>query len=199
MTSIVGASTPLSSLSGGDASPMPAVEGIGDALDVRIATAALRVAQARVELDQTVSASDITGQVGVRRLNETRDTALVVGFAMPLAIRDRNRGGVAASRAEEQAAQARLAQARIDASRVLLDARSRASAAEAQVLALQASAIVEAREAVRLAEIGYRAGKFGLVDVLDAQRALNDAENALLDAKLARSRAIAALTRAEAR
>ena len=200
LTSIIGAPTLVLTLAGGgDAPPPSGREGTGDALDVRIALAALHVAQARVQLENTVGVSDVTGQVGVRRLNETRDTALVVGFAMPLAIRDRNRGGVAASRAEVQAAEARLKQARIDATRALLDARSRASAAETQVVALQISAIFEAREAVRLAELGYRAGKFGIVDVLDAQRALNDAENALVDARLARSRAQAALARAMVR
>lgn len=196
LTAITGTSLPVVTISDYEASPSLNSQGTGDPLDVRIALAGLRVAQARVALENTVSASDITAQVGVRRLNETRDTALVVGIAMPLAIRDRNRGGVAASRAEEQAAAARLAQTRIDATRVEIDARSRVVAADAQVGALQVSVIAEAREAVRLADLGYRAGKFGIVDVLDAQRALNEAETSLVDARLSRSRAQAALVRA---
>ena len=198
-STLVGLSVPVSALPNADLPLARNISEESDALDVRAALAALHAAQARIAVEQTATASDLTAQVGVRRLNETRDTALVVGFAMPLAIRDRNRGGIAASRAEEQAAQARLAQARIDASRRLLDAQSRATAADAQVITLQVSAVAEAREAVRLAELGYRAGKFGVVDVLDAQRALNEAENALIDARLARSRANAALSRAMVR
>lgn len=150
-------------------------------------------------LEESTRASDVTAQAEVRRLNETDDTALVVGFAIPLAVRDRNRGGIAASRFEEVAAEARLAQARLDAAAGLSVAQTNVAAAEAQVAALERSGIVEAREAVRLADLGYRAGEFGLVDVLDAQRALNEAGNGLLDARLARARALAALARAAAR
>ena len=171
----------------------------GQALDVRIASAELCAAQARVALEEAAAVSDVTAQAGVRRLNETDDIALVVGFSLPIAVRDRNRGGIAAARAEERAAAARLAQATFDAARNLSDARTQEIAALARVAALESSGIVQAREALRLANLGYRAGKFGLLDVLEAQRALTETENALLDARLARARALAAFARATAR
>lgn len=168
-------------------------------LDVRIARAEMRAAQARIALERTAATPDVTAQAGVRRLNETDDTALVVGLSAPIPLRDGNRGAVAAAAAETTAAEARLAQARLDASRALRDARAGLAAARTREAALSGVGITQAREALRLARLGYEAGKFGLVDVLDAQGALAETEGALLDARLARARAEAALARAAAR
>ena len=171
----------------------------GLALDVRIASADLRAAQARVTLEEAAAVSDVTAQAGVRRLNETDDIAFVGSLSLPIAVRNRNRGGIAAARADERAAVARLAQATFDSARNLGDARTQEIAAQARVAALETSGIAQAREALRLANLGYRAGKFGLLDVLEAQRALTETESALLDARLARARALAAFARATAR
>ena len=71
-------------------------------------------------------------------------------------------------------------------------------AAGARVQALQTSGLEQAREALRLARIGYAAGKFSLLELLDAQTALNQAEASLVDARLAHAQAAAALIRAQA-
>ena len=52
---------------------------------------------------------------------------------------------------------------------------------------------------MRLARIGYGAGKFSLIELLDAQAALTTAKLALIEARLDRARALAALIRANAR
>lgn len=170
-----------------------------DVIDVRLATAELRAAEARVRLERTVATPDVTAQIGVRRLNETDDTAMVFGLSVPIPLRDRNGGAVEAAAAEARAAEARLAQARLGAFRTLRDAQTNLAAADARVTALATAGLNEAQEALRLARLGYEAGKFTLVDVLDAQRALVEAQSALLDARLARERAVAVLARAAAR
>ena len=57
----------------------------------------------------------------------------------------------------------------------------------------------QAEEAVRLARIGFGAGKFSLLELLDAQAALTTAKTALIEARLDRARALAALIRAQTR
>ena len=58
--------------------------------------------------------------------------------------------------------------------------------------------IEQAREAVRVARLGYAAGRFSLLDVLDAEAALNTALTSIVEARRDRARALAALERAQA-
>ena len=165
----------------------------GAPLQVRVAMAERNAALARLRVQQAAAVPDITGDLGVRRFEATRDVALVAGLSVPIPIADRNRNAVQAARVEIQLADARLAQARIENVRKVRDAHSALTAAIARVDALQNSGLNQAREAVRLADIGYRAGKFSLLELIDAQDALNQAESALLDARLARAQAAATL------
>ena len=165
----------------------------GEPLPVRLAMAERDAARARLRLQQAAGVPDITGDVGVRRFQATRDVALVAGISVPIPIADRNRNAVQAARVEVELADARLAQAQIENVRKIRDAHSALAAAIARVSALQNSGLEQAREAVRLANIGYRAGKFSLLELIDAQDALNQAESALLDARLARAQAAATL------
>ena len=165
----------------------------GETLPVRLAMAERDAAQARLRLQQAAGVPDITGDLGVRRFEATRDVALVAGISIPIPIADRNRNAVQAARVEAELADARLAQARIENVRKIRDAQTALASANARVTALATSGLGQAREAVRLANIGYRAGKFSLLELIDAQDALNQAEAALLDARLARAQAAATL------
>lgn len=167
-------------------------------LAVRVAEAERRVAEARIDVAGTQNAPDITARAGVRGFAETRDVALVGGISVPLPIRDRNRGGIEAATAELRGAEARVAQARLDTNREARDARTLLAAADARLLALEGAGLAQAREAVRVARIGYSAGRFSLVEVLDAEAALNAALAGLVEARRDRARALAALQRAQA-
>lgn len=181
-------------------SPNPAPAALdGVPLGIRIGEAERRVAEARIDAARSAGIPDITARAGVRGYAETEDVALVGGISLPLPIRDRNRGNVDAARAELLAAEARLAQARLDADRELRDAESLLAAAEARLAALAGPGLEQAREAVRVARLGYAAGRFPLLDVLDAQAALNNVQTSIIEARRDRARALAALERARAR
>ena len=72
------------------------------------------------------------------------------------------------------------------------------SAANERLAALSGPGLRQATEAERLAEIGYRAGKFSLLELIDAQEALTSTRLKIIDAQLDRARAVAALKRAMA-
>lgn len=165
----------------------------GVPLPVRLAMAERDSARARLRLQQAAAVPDITADLGVRRFEATRDVALVAGISVPIPIADRNRNAVQAARVEAELADLRLEQARIENVRKIRDAQSALASANARVAAFATSGLGQAREAVRLANIGYRAGKFSLLELIDAQDALNQAESALLDARLARAQAAATL------
>jgi cobalt-zinc-cadmium efflux system outer membrane protein len=178
--------------------PVSAPFADGVPLAVRVADAERRVAEARIGVERGAGVPDITARAGVRGYAESDDVALVAGISLPLAIRDRNRGGVEAARADLLAAEARVAQARLDANRELRDAQSLLSASGARLAALEGAGLEQAREAVRVARLGYAAGRFSLLDVLDAEAALNTALTSIVEARRDRARALAALERAQA-
>jgi outer membrane protein, heavy metal efflux system len=198
LSSLMGiAETELEAAEPERAEAVPAIT-VGSALGARIAEAEGRVAEARVGVERAGGVPDVTARAGLRGFAETDDIAVVGGVSLPLPIRDRNRGGVEAARASAQAADARALQARLDAARELRDAQTLLEAANARLGALEGSGLEQAREAVRVARIGYAAGKFSLVEVLDAQAALNNARSGIVDARRDRERALASLQRAQA-
>lgn len=168
-------------------------------LDEQLATSERDAAQARIRVARADAVPDVTASGGVRRFGEGRETAFVAGFSIPLPLRDRNRGNIEAAQADSLASEASLRLAGLDARRAQHDARMLLGAAEARVDALSGPSLAQAEEAVRLARIGYGAGKFSLLELLDAQAALTTAKTALIEARLDRARALAALIRAQAR
>lgn len=127
-------------------------------------------------LESARSVPDVTVSAGYRRLTDVDSNALVIGASLPLPFLDRNRAGIQASaeriasaREEERAARARVTTALASVYRDL-------AAAHDEAAALAGSVLPGARSAFGAIEEGYRLGRFGYLDVLDAQRTLVAAE-----------------------
>jgi cobalt-zinc-cadmium efflux system outer membrane protein len=172
---------------------LPAVDPI-DTPAYLAAQAEREAAARRVRVEQTRAAPDVSVSLGVRRLAGDDATALVAGVSAPFPIFDRNRGAISASRAELTAAEARLDAARLDAQAEIASALSKAGAAQTRVAASR-QAEATATEAYRLTRLGYEGGKLPLVEVLNARRALIEARDQILNARLERLTAEAALAR----
>lgn len=168
-------------------------------IDERLAEAERRVAAARVTLAQSAAVPNVTVSGGLRRFNDGRDTAIVAGVSLPIPIRDRNRGGIEAARADETVAEYQAERVRAEARRDRAQALMLVEAAETRLAALEGPGLAQAEEAVRLAQVGYNAGRFSLLELLDVQGALTTARRSIIEARLDRARAIAALNRAYAR
>lgn len=167
-------------------------------LDEQLAGIERDAARARIRVARADAVPDVTASAGVRRISDSGDNALVAGISIPLPIRNSNRGNIEAAGADSLASEAALSQARMDARRSQYDARMLLGAAEERVAVLSGPALAQAEEAVRLASVGYSAGKFSLIELIDAQQALTATRNSLIDARLDRARALAALIRANA-
>lgn len=127
---------------------------------------------------QTVSRgySWSTGDVGLNRSvsNPSRDFETTVMFevSMPLPIFSRNQGSIEEAQYHvEQVGDARRA-ARVALERELRMAYTRLAAAHKALARLDAEVLPTAEETFALTEEGYRQGKFGYLDVLEAQRTL---------------------------
>ena len=170
-----------------------------ETLNVRLALAEADAARAIVSRERASAATDITIELGAKRFQDSRDTAVVFGLSLPIPIFDRNQGNIAAASADVSAANARRLQALAEAVRRMNDADSLLRAAQARVTTLETSAVPAANEALALARAGFEAGRFTLLDVLDAEAAFASAQSSLIDARRDRANAAAALSRAVAR
>jgi len=127
-------------------------------------------------LESARGVPDVTVTAGYRRLSEVDSNAIVIGASIPLPFVDRNRAGVQAAtqrvaqaREEERAARARI-------TTLLAAAYRDLAAAHDEAAALAGSVLPGARSAFAAVAEGYRLGRFGYLEVLDAQRTLVAAE-----------------------
>jgi outer membrane protein, heavy metal efflux system len=138
--------------------------------------------RADVTLQRANAVPDVTLQGGVRRFQEGRETAFVAGVSVPLPFSDRNQGGIARANAELTRAEAEAERGRQALAASLVAAELRMQLAWRSVQSLRRTALPAASQAVGFASGGYAEGKFGFLDVLDAQRSLFDARAQLNDA-----------------
>ena len=178
--------------------PIPAAVDPSETLDVRLAEAERLAAETGVAQERAAGRLDPSVGVGVRHIAETGDKALVAGFSVPLPLFDRNRGNIAAARAGVRAAEARREAALAQVAATIANASTALAAADVRVRALESAAVPEAREALRLTELSYQAGRSSLLELLDAQEAFAAVQSELIEARLARATAAASLTRSAA-
>ncbi|MBY8825687.1 TolC family protein [Sphingomonas colocasiae] len=167
-------------------------------LDARLAAAELAMAESGLRQARAEGRIDPSIGIGARRIEETGDRALLASLSMPIALFDRNQGNIAAARADIRAAQAGRDAAIVQAAARIGNAGTAFDAALIRVKALQDVAAPQAEEAVRLADLAYRAGRIPLTELLDAQEAFATAQTQLIDAHLALVEARAVLARAAA-
>ena len=138
--------------------------------------------EAALDLAKAEAIPDVTAGLGVRRFEESDDSALVFAVEVPIPLFDRNQGGRSAALAETHRARA-LARARhLELTRALIATHADASSGLEQATSLRDTVLPQAEAAFRGTQDGYRRGLFRYVDVLDAQRTLFEARTAYVDA-----------------
>lgn len=138
--------------------------------------------QAAIDAEKAKAIPDITVSVGKRRFSQFEDYAYMVGLSIPLPLFDRNRGGILAAHRQLDRAmdEQRAAENRLLAE--LAQNFQRLSAIRAEIATLRNDILPGARSAYEGATKGYQLGKFGILDVLDAQRSLFQARSQHLKA-----------------
>jgi cobalt-zinc-cadmium efflux system outer membrane protein len=142
-------------------------------------TAELRQALARIDQNDAALGSekaqripDLTVSLGSQYDRLERERVNVVGLSLPLPLFDRNQGNVlAAARRADQARDLR------NATELRLRSETRTAlnqwgTAMQEVASYDSTILPAARQAVDTATRGFERGKFGFIEVLDAQRTL---------------------------
>ncbi len=151
--------------------------------------------QAAVTLEEARRIPDPTIGGGFRHTNETGANAFVMEFSLPLPIFDRNQGNLLEARHLLAKAEEERRAARVQVLAALGEAYAMLSAAYTEATALEQDVLPGARQAFAAASEGYRQGKFGFLEVLDAQRTLFRVRGQYIEALAAYHRAAAEVER----
>ena len=146
------------------------------------ARAELTTAEAQVRLARSQRIPDVTVSAGARRLQATNDMAAVVGVSIPIPLFNNGSAAVAQARAQRDQADALRRAAELDADQAIAGAEAEVANAATTARTASGPALAAATEAARIARIGYREGKFGQLDLLDAERTLSETRTAAIDA-----------------
>jgi cobalt-zinc-cadmium efflux system outer membrane protein len=113
-----------------------------------------------------------------------------VGATIPIPLWDRRRGQIADAHAAISQSNAVLNQRQLELIAALERAYEQYQLADQQATSLEAGSLRAAESAVDAAKAAYRFGERGIVEVLDAQRVLQNVRGDLLDAQFARQSAM---------
>lgn len=154
-----------------------------------------RIREARLQLARTAATPDLDWQVGVRRLQETDDMALVGSVSMPL-------GAAVRAQPEIRQAQAELVSLEIERESrglalysTLADAHGRFLAAQVEVDRLQRDVLPRLARAEAAAERAYRGGAISYLEWAQLQSETTNARKQQLDAALEAQRALIEIQR----
>jgi len=162
---------------------------------MRHARAQVDQREALARLERARRTPDVNVIVGAQREGPDTRNRAVLGLSVPLPLFNRNDGAVldALRRVDKARAQQDAEGVRLRAE--LAQAHARLGTALAECALISAEILPGAQDAERAANRGFELGKFGLIDVLDAQRVLAQSKNQYLSAVAESHRAAADIAR----
>lgn len=141
-------------------------------------------AQSQLDLAKANAIPDPVIGLGLRRFNESDDTAFVAGISIPIPVFNRNQGEILKARSQIAEAEASAQQQELDIREVSLNTWESLTSIYNEAETYQSSMIPDAERAYNQALEGYSAGRFSFLDLLDAQRTLYEVEENRLDSLL---------------
>ena len=133
------------------------------------------------DLEKSFRFPDLRVSVGPRRFQETGETAWVAGLSVPIPVFDRNQGSRKAAEFEVDQAKREAEALRVAREAQLVAVLERLHATAAETTIMNDEVVPAANAAFIATETGYSEGKFGFLNVLDAQRTLFESHSLLLD------------------
>ncbi|GAB3028542.1 TolC family protein [Bowmanella dokdonensis] len=153
----------------------------------------VRSQQAQLALEQARGVADMTVSAGLRHNAGSDDSALVLGFSMPLHLQDPNRGNIAAARARMDGLTQQQALLR-------QSLRSQVAALYAQMQTtarlteqLQQTLLPGAEQLLTDSRQSYQNGQISVLQLLDAQQALFEARRQLLETRISQLQLLLAM------
>ena len=145
-------------------------------LALAAANADFSIAEAGVRLARANRVPDLNVGPSIRRLEA------VFSVSIPIPVFNNGRAAIAQATAQRTQADAQRRVTALDIEQAITDAQAQAANAATTARAASGPALAAAQEAARIARIGYREGKFGQLELLDAERTLAETRVAAIDA-----------------
>ncbi|WP_288381382.1 TolC family protein, partial [uncultured Massilia sp.] len=180
--------------------PLAALEArLATAPDLRRALAGVAHRSALARVEESRRMPDVTLIVGTQRESSLERPGeprrAVVGVSVPLPLFNRNGGAVLESLRRVDKARDELDAERVRLHAALAQAHGHLVAASEEAALIRDEVVPGAEQAYQAANRGYELGKFGLIDVLDAQRTLVQSRHQYLKAVADGYRALADIER----
>ncbi len=150
-------------------------------------------ARALAELEQTRRIPPVTLTAGAKRIEESDETIPVIGFSMPLPLFDRNQGNLLEAQRRIDIARDQLASTRVQVRQELLLAYTQLDTARDEADIMRQDILPSAQGAYDATLKGFELGKFSLLEVLEAQRALDQARTHFVRAQAEAHQALAVI------
>jgi cobalt-zinc-cadmium efflux system outer membrane protein len=154
-----------------------------------------RVREARLQLARSASSADLDWQVGVRRLQETDDVALVGSLSLPLGARRRAQPEIRIAEAELTSLEIEREAKGLSLYSTLVEAHGRYRTAEVEVARLGDDILPKLARAEAAAERAYRAGAISYLEWAQLQSERTNARKQQLEAALDAQRALIEIQR----
>lgn len=148
---------------------------------IQIFAAEERLKESEVRLAQTQSKADISWSVGVRRFQESDNSALVAGFSMPLFSSKRNSGAVSTALAQRNEIFVQKEVALLNMHKQLFRAFHNRKQAILTTKELQNTIIPALEEALKEIHIAYQRGRYGYLEYVSARQELLSAKRTLIE------------------
>lgn len=178
---------------------LPALTVLEDALSVApgLKTASLETARrmAQSEVEASHRYGDLTVSAGMRYLSEVREPAGMLSVSIPLPFSNRNQGNLARAQGAVQQAAALERLMEIELERDLYDAYQRYQTAVQAAMRIADTIVPAAETTLAATSRGFKLGKFGLIELIDARRVLLTARAQLIDARLEAQSAVSDMSR----
>lgn len=146
-----------------------------------------------LQLAAAMATPNLSISGGMRQFADNDDVGLVIGLSVPLPLFNRNQGAILAAQADMAAADAGLAAARLSLLNDVHTQYQALQAARKEEESLRTRVLPLAHKVLTATTEGYRQGKFGLMEVLDAQRMVFESHGVHVEALANRHRAVAQL------
>lgn len=154
-----------------------------------------RIAEARLHLARSAATPDLAWQLGVRRLQDTGDTALVGGISLALGSRGRAQPEIRAAEAELDVLGIEREAQGLALYSTLVDAHGRYTIAREEVARLQDEVLPKLAKAEQAAERAYRGGAISYLEWAQLQSERIAALQQQLDVALDAHRALIEIQR----
>lgn len=151
----------------------PDIVALGDEINLR---------KAEIRQAQTERKPKLEWNAGVRRLQVSDDSALVVGMSVPLGSNERASGAIATANANQKNAELQQDNTRIQLHAQLIQLYENYQQALSEVNALRTDVLPPLQQAMRATTEAFEQGRYSYLEISLAQRELLDAQISLITA-----------------